>query len=120
MASVAESSEQTTTDAGFVVNGMDCASCVTHREKAMRGVAGVKSAQVSLARGRAVVRFDPSQATPQAIAAAATGVGYPSAPESPGIAAGNVEEERVHHQLQEAGAWFRRAVVGLVLWFPLE
>jgi Cu+-exporting ATPase len=114
------SSQTAVTDAGFSVAGMDCASCVAHVEKAMRGVPGVKSAQVSLARGRAIVRFDPAQATPENIAAAATGVGYPSAPEPPGVAAGNVEEERVQRQTHEAAAWFRRAVVGVVLWFPLE
>src|SRR5688500_14414729 len=91
-------------DADFAVNGMDCASCVTHVEKAMRGVPGVASAQVSLARGRAVVRFDPGRTTPEAIAAAATDAGYPSAPESPGIAAGNVEEERLRRQTREADA----------------
>src|SRR5687767_15890164 len=99
---------------------MDCASCVAHVERAMGAVAGVQSAQVSLARGRAVVRFDPSQTTPETIAAAATDAGYPSAPESPGVAAGNVEEERLLRQTREAQAWFRRAVVGGVLWFPLE
>jgi Cu+-exporting ATPase len=107
-------------DADFSVNGMDCASCVAHVERAMAGVPGVRSAQVSLARGRASVRFDPSQTTPETIAAAATDAGYPSAPESPGIAAGNVEEERLQRQTREAQAWFRRAVVGAILWFPLE
>ena len=107
-------------DADFSVNGMDCASCVAHVERAMTRVPGVQSAQVSLARGRASVRFDPLQTTPETIAAAATDAGYPSAPESPGIAAGNVEEERLQRQTREARAWFRRAVVGAVLWFPLE
>jgi Cu+-exporting ATPase len=109
-----------TIEADFSVNGMDCASCVAHVERAMRGVAGVQAANVSLARGRAVVQFDPSQTTPERIAAAATDAGYPSAPESPGVAAGNVEEERLQRQTREARAWFNRAVVGVVLWFPLE
>ena len=107
-------------DADFSVVGMTCASCVFHVEKALKGVPGVQSAQVSLARGRASVRFDPAQATPDAIAAAATKAGYPAAPDSPGVAAGNVEEERLQRQTREARAWFRRAVVGGVLWFPLE
>ncbi len=107
-------------DVDFSVNGMDCASCVAHVERAMKGVPGVRSANVSLARGRASVAFDPSKTTPEAIAAAATDAGYPSAPESPGIAAGNVEEERLQRQTREARAWFNRAVVGVILWFPLE
>src|SRR3954469_21775029 len=106
--------------ADFSVNGMDCASCVAHVERAMKGVAGGRSAQVSLARGRAVVQFDPAQTTPEAIAAAVTDAGYPSAPESPGVAAGNVEEERLQRQTREARAWFNRAVVDVILWLPLE
>jgi Cu+-exporting ATPase len=117
---VDSSQTSTTTDADFSVTGMDCASCVAHVEKAMKNVPGVRSAQVSLARGRAVVRFDPGLATPETIAAAATDAGYPSAPESPGVAAGNVEEERLLRQTHEANAWFRRALVGAILWFPLE
>src|SRR6476469_1654620 len=112
--------ESSAATADFSVNGMDCASCVAHVERAMKGVAGVQSANVSLARGRASVTFDPSKATPEAIAAAATDAGYPSAPESPGIAAGNVEEERLQRQTREARAWFNRAIVGVVLWLPLE
>src|SRR4051812_5838506 len=105
-------------DVDFSVNGMDCASCVGHVERAMKGVPGVRAANVSLARGRASVQFDPAQTTPEAIAAAATDAGYPSAPESPGVAAGNVEEERLQRQTREARAWFNRAVVGVILWFP--
>jgi Cu+-exporting ATPase len=107
-------------DADFSVNGMDCASCVAHVERAMKDVPGVRSANVSLARGRASVSFDASKTTPERIAAAATDAGYPSAPESPGVAAGNVEEERLQRQTREARAWFNRAVVGVVLWLPLE
>ena len=109
-----------TADAAFSVNGMDCASCVAHVERAMTRVPGVRAAQVSLARGRASVRFDPAQTTPETIAAAATDAGYPSAPESPGVAAGNVEEERLLRQTREARAWFWRFIVGAILWFPLE
>jgi Cu+-exporting ATPase len=117
------STETTSTslaDIDFSVNGMDCASCVAHVERAMKGVPGVRAANVSLARGRASVAFDPSKTTPEAIAAAATDAGYPSAPESPGIAAGNVEEQRLQRQMREARAWCNRAVVGVLLWFPLE
>jgi Cu+-exporting ATPase len=120
MQTVTPASSDGVTEADFSVNGMDCASCVSHVERAMQSVPGVSSAQVSLARGRAVVRFDPNQATPEAIAAAATDAGYPSAPESPGIVAANVEEQRLQRQAREARSWFWRAVIGSVLWFPLE
>src|SRR3712207_2012670 len=64
------------------VAGMDCASCVAHVEKAARGVPGVEAAQVNLARGRAVVRFDAAKTSTDHIAAAITDAGYVSVPEA--------------------------------------
>lgn len=107
-------------EADFTVNGMNCASCVAHVEHAMQAVPGVESARVSLARGRAIVRFHPKETTPETIAAAATDAGYPSAPESPGVIAADVEEQRLQRQALEARSWFWRAMIGSVLWFPLE
>ena len=107
-------------EADLAVGGMDCASCVAHVEKALRNVPGVESYRVNLARGRASVRFDPGRTDPQRLAAAVTDVGYPSTPETPGVAAANVEEERLQRQTKAARAWFRRWVVGAALWLPLE
>jgi Cu+-exporting ATPase len=42
-----------TQETALEVGGMDCASCVSHVEKALRNVPGVESCQVNLARGRA-------------------------------------------------------------------
>jgi Cu+-exporting ATPase len=105
-------------EAAITVGGMDCASCVTHVEKALRGVQGVRDGQVNLARGRATVRFDPAQTDEHAIARAISEAGYLAAPESPDPA--NVEEERLMHQHVHARGWLLRAVVGLLLWLPLE
>ncbi len=107
-------------DTAITVSGMDCASCVSHVEKAMRGVAGVEACQVSLARGRATARYNPGQTTPEQIASAVTEAGYPAAPEQPGESAANVEEQRVMHQIAESRVWFRRAVAGIGLWLPVE
>ncbi|MGH7214216.1 MAG: heavy metal translocating P-type ATPase [Tepidisphaeraceae bacterium] len=107
-------------EAAFSVGGMTCSSCVASVENAAKSVGGVKQASVNLARGRAVVRFDPKQATPEKIAEAITGAGYPAAPESPGIAAGDVEEDRLQRQMHHARLWLRRAIVGIVLWAPVE
>src|SRR5688572_21941408 len=107
-------------EADLAVGGMDCASCVAHVEKALRNVPGVESYRVNLARGRASVRFDPGQTNPRQLAAAVTDVGYPSTPETPGVAAANVEEQRLQRQTKAARAWFRRWVVGAILWLPLE
>src|SRR3954468_24765968 len=108
--------EQTVLD----VTGMDCASCVAHVTKAARSVAGVRNAEVNLARGRAVVEFDPGQARPEAIAAAITGVGYPSKPQGHAHDAAAAEAERAHHQHEHAQEWFRRAMLGIALWLPVE
>ena len=113
-------SQTTREEADFTVGGMDCASCVVHVEKALRGTPGVQEYRVNLARGRAWARFDPNQTNPGELAAAVTHVGYPTTPDTPGIAAGNVEEERLQRQAREARAWLWRWVVGAALWFPLE
>ncbi|MDB5171228.1 MAG: ATPase, partial [Phycisphaerales bacterium] len=97
-----------------------CASCVAHVEKAARQVPGVDACQVNLARGRAAVRFDPARTDPARIAQAITRSGYPAATEQAGVDAGNAEERRLQRQTDEATAWFRRALVGIVLWLPLE
>ncbi len=118
MTQTAATSEQQ--ESALLVNGMDCASCVAHVRKAAETIGGVQACDVNLARGRAVVRYDASRTTPEEIAAAITDAGYPSAPEQPHENAANVEEQRLHHQMHEARAWFRRALVGFLLWFPVE
>ena len=109
-----------TQEADLAVGGMTCASCVAHVEKALRKSPGVESYRVNLARGRASVSYDPRTTNPETVAAAVTSSGYPTTPETPGILSGNVEEERLHHQAHHARSWFRRWVVGALLWFPVE
>ena len=102
----------------FTVSGMDCASCVAHVEKAARSVPGVRDVNVSLARGRAVVRLDSATADPQRVADAITDSGYPAAPELHAHA--NAEEQRVHEHAAHAESWFRRAMIAILLWLPVE
>ena len=104
--------------AAIAVEGMNCASCVAHVEKAALKVPGVAACQVNLARGRAVVRFDADHVTPSKVALAITASGYPAEPEGPAGAA--AEQHRLSRQKNEADAWTRRAVVGIILWLPLE
>src|SRR5215212_2757624 len=104
-------------EATISVGGMDCASCVAHVEKAARRVAGVSDAAVNLARGRAVVRFDPARTDAGAVAEAITSSGYPAHTHSDH---GNAEEQRVAEHAAHARAWLRRAVVGIALWLPVE
>ncbi len=108
-----------TAELALSVSGMNCASCVSHVSNAIRGVGGVASCDVNLARGRATLRFDPAATSPKVIAAAVTAAGYPAEPEDADDGA-NVEHQRSIRQSAEASAWFRRAVVGVALWLPFE
>ena len=120
MTQTAPHHEVQTDEAALSVQGMTCASCVAHVEKAARKLPGVASASVNLARGRAVVTYDPGRVGPQEIAGAITDAGYPAAPEMTGMEAGNVEAERVHQHAHHARQWLRRAIVGVLLWLPIE
>jgi len=58
------------------VAGMTCAACVSSIEKALRGLPGVKEANVSLAGGKAAVKLDPEACTLPDIERAIEDVGY--------------------------------------------
>jgi P-type Cu+ transporter len=60
----------------LVVTGMTCASCVASVEDALRGVAGVRAADVNLATERARVDVDPSRADDAALVRAVERAGY--------------------------------------------
>jgi Cu+-exporting ATPase len=104
-------------ETAFAVEGMHCASCVARVEKAATNVSGVESANVNLARGRAVVRFHPGKTDEQHIALAITESGFRTDVESP---SGDAERQRMEHQHAHARGWFRRAVLAMVLWAPVE
>src|SRR4051794_5653967 len=105
-------------EAAFAVSGMDCASCVAHVSKAARKVTGVQEIDVNLARGRAVVRFDPARTDTERVAAAITDSGYPAHAEVHADA--NAEERRVAEHAAHAQSWFHRAITAIVLWLPVE
>ena len=58
------------------IEGLHCASCVNKIERALRAVAGVKAATVSLANEEAVVDYLPGEADPAALRAAVEATGY--------------------------------------------
>ncbi|MGQ9555330.1 MAG: heavy metal translocating P-type ATPase [Anaerolineae bacterium] len=58
------------------VEGMTCASCAAHVEKALREVPGVELATVNLATERATVEFEAGQASAAELAAAIESSGY--------------------------------------------
>jgi Cu+-exporting ATPase len=107
-------------ESALSVQGMNCASCVAHVRKAAEATDGVEVCDVNLARGRAVVRFDPQRTSPDQVAAAITEAGYPTTPEAADADPLTAEEQRHEHHAHAAGAWGRRALIGLLLWFPVE
>jgi Cu+-exporting ATPase len=60
----------------LAITGMTCASCVANVESALRGVSGVKSADVNLATERATVQLDPTRADFPALVHAVERAGY--------------------------------------------
>src|SRR5207302_6051058 len=60
----------------LVVTGMTCASCVASVEDALRGVAGVRTADVNLATERARVEVDSASADDAALVRAIERAGY--------------------------------------------
>ena len=64
------------TQSTFPVQGMTCASCVSHVEKALGKVPGVASAKVNLATETATVHYDPEQASLESFAQAVREGGY--------------------------------------------
>jgi len=107
-------------EAAINVSGMNCASCVSHVTKAAMKLPGVQACDVNLARGRAVVKFDPSQTSTDSISAAITRAGYESAPEPVEDSGVDQEQLRLDKQRHHARAWRNRAVIAGLLWFPFE
>ncbi|MBW2309359.1 MAG: cadmium-translocating P-type ATPase [Deltaproteobacteria bacterium] len=62
--------------------GMSCASCVSHVEKALRGVDGVFSVNVNFATEKATVSYDPSRTDTDKLKRAVDGAGYSAEPEA--------------------------------------
>lgn len=62
----------------FSIENMTCALCPVTVKSAMAGVNGVKSVEINFDAKTALVVFDPSITTPEAIAAASTNAGYPA------------------------------------------
>ena len=106
--------------AAISVTGMDCASCVAHVEKAIRSVGGVAACEVNLARGRAVVRYDPARTDAAHVAEAISKSGYASEVEDASSQGAHAEDQRLARHRAHARAWLRRAVIGIILWLPVE
>jgi Cu+-exporting ATPase len=73
---MANATPQATRTVELAVQGMDCAECTQHVQRALSGLAGVEGVQVYLAAEKAVIRYDPARADMEAWRAAVAGAGY--------------------------------------------
>ena len=62
------------------VQGMSCDACVGHVTRALQGLNGVQSAQVSLADKQAVVTYDPARVQVVRMVEAVAEEGYQASP----------------------------------------
>lgn len=76
----------------LVIEGMTCASCVSHVEKALKKVEGVKDASVNLATEKATVKIGPGVDAKKLIEAV-EGAGYDAHEAHAGHEAGHVHME---------------------------
>ncbi len=58
------------------IQGMSCASCVAHLERALNDLPGVSYVVVNLGLGKASLTYDPAQVNIPTLTAAVAGVGY--------------------------------------------
>ncbi len=66
------------------VEGMSCGACVGHVTRALQGLDGVQSAQVSLQDKRAVVTYDPTKVQVAQMTEAVADEGYEASPHPEG------------------------------------
>lgn len=62
------------------VKGMSCEACVGHVTRALQGLDGVQTAQVSLADRQAVVTYDPAKVQASQMVEAIVEEGYEASP----------------------------------------
>ena len=100
----------------LAITGMTCASCVANVEHALRGVDGVKSADVNLATERAAIRVDPSRADVPALVRAVERAGYGALPlgRDSGERAAQEDRERAARRAQ-VESLRRRLIVAAAL-----
>lgn len=103
------------TEERFLVEGMDCASCVMRIETAIKKLPGVDEASVNLATGEAFVLYHPNQLDAQRIKKAVDTIGYKAVD----IPVSDLHE----HQSQETEFLYRnrriKFITALVLTLPV-
>jgi Cu+-exporting ATPase len=96
------------------VDGMVCAACQSHVQRALDETPGVSKAAVNLMTGQAVVAFDPQAVAPKALLAAIRDTGYDAELPRAGQTAIEEQEERERDQVAEARELTIKAGVSLI------
>src|SRR5260370_37983187 len=96
------------------VDGMVCAACESHVQRALDETPGVSKAAVNLMTGQAVVAFDPQAVAPQNLVQAILDTGYDAALPRSGRTAIEEQEERERDQVREARELTLKAIVSLL------
>jgi Cu+-exporting ATPase len=108
------------------VNGMTCASCSTHVQRALEATPGVATASVNLMLHNAVVTFDDAALTPTDLVSVIEQTGYGSSLPEPARSA--LDEQEAQDRAQEAeyrelrlkaGVSLAAAAIGMLASMPL-
>jgi P-type Cu+ transporter len=99
----------------ITVEGMTCAACQAHVQRALEHTPGVEKAAVNLMTGQAMVAFDPQAVAPDALVEAIRETGYGAELPPAGRTAFEEQEERERAQAEEARELAVKAVVSLAL-----
>ena len=60
----------------FPIQGMTCGNCVRHVEQALNKLSGISKLEVNLEKNEALVEYDSTLITSEAMATALKGAGY--------------------------------------------
>ncbi len=97
------------------VEGMVCAACQSHVQKALDETQGVSKAAVNLMTGQAQVSFDPAIVEPEKLIEAIRDTGYEAELPAAGLSAIQEQEQRDADQSTEARDLAIKAGVSFVL-----
>src|SRR5438105_4980348 len=93
------------------VDGMTCAACQSHVQRALEQAPGVRKAAVNLMTAQATVAFDPSETAPANLVDAIVETGYGAHLPEPGRNAFEQQEDRERKQSAEAHDLAIKAIV---------
>ena len=107
------------------VDGMVCAACQAHVQRALDQTPGVSQADVSLMNGQAVVNFNPQVVEIEKLLEAVRDTGYGAELPTPGLTAIEEQEEREREQSAEVRDLLVKAIVSfafgvLVMFLPMQ